>query len=312
MIAAVLIGCAARLGHPVVEFGAGPAVLPLVTTSADRERAYVGVDVPGQGTWVFFFDTGYAWSACDDGLARALALDPRGRVRTRGTLGAVRAPVAVLPDLWIGGHRVSGLHCTVRDLATTSSIRDPEEVRVAGVLGSDVLARFGLVWRPEGAVELHAPTEPLSLDGLSTFDVRREHRPGRRPRIPLDVGDERVWAVIDTGSNGTLVRNLDVPGSEERVALRGSGAGDADVRVVMRWDVDVQLGGRPLGLASLRSTSGPALVGLDLLGDRPVVLDLARGIGGVGDVAPDAGRPLWSEMDEPVLRFDAPSRNGVR
>src|SRR5690606_40302547 len=93
----------------------------------------------------------FTLTTCDDELARDLAAVPRGRVRLQGEIGRIDARLADLPPLELGGHRLERVRCVVRDLHTTSSIRDPAEVRVAGVLGADLLRRFRVIVDPERA-----------------------------------------------------------------------------------------------------------------------------------------------------------------
>ena len=117
-----LAACAPRLGPPKVVYGPEPAILPLVHPSTDTRRWYVPVDAGEAGSWVFFVDTGYTHSTCDDGFVEALGVAERGHSRVYGELGSIRTGKAKLPPLQIGDHRVEDLVCQTRDLAATSSI----------------------------------------------------------------------------------------------------------------------------------------------------------------------------------------------
>ena len=124
-----------------VDYGE-PTALPIVHPNNDRDRWYVVADLGEPGEHLFFFDTGYGTTTCDDDFVASLGLEPRGRVRVRGEAGTVDAGRVKLPPITLGGHQLNNVWCLVRDLNSTSSIRDPGEVPVAGVLGADVLSPF--------------------------------------------------------------------------------------------------------------------------------------------------------------------------
>lgn len=271
MLTLLLAGCLPKL--PAVSIGAVEP-LPLVRTSNDR-RWFVPVDVNGE-PWVWFVDTGYAVSTCDDGLTDALSVVPRGRAVVRGETGRLRAQRAVLPTFELGGHRIAGLDCVVRDLHQTSSIRDPDEVRVAGVLGMDVFQAFQLELDPGvGELRLHPP---------GTFDVQgvelRSAWFDPRMRIAVDVGDERLWPHVDTGTFALYLDGvklgLDPIATREGVVVRGTGSGE-HVRDIHQYREtlgfaadtvrDVLISGRPQGGGS------QGLVGLSLLSRYVTVWD---------------------------------------
>lgn len=270
----LLVGCAYRLGSPEVSWGDMEPV-SVVQPSTDARRWYVPLESDALGPHVFFVDTGYSYTTCDDDFADKLGLRTRGRVKVRGELGHVAVTKARLPPLAMGGHQVEGLVCQVRDLDATSSIRDPREVPVAGVLGSDVLRRFHLVFDPErGSIELHDPTITADLpdDGDGIVRLRRE-LVGTRPRIPLVVEGEVVWPVVDTGASETYLDaerlGLTPDWQQENVTIRGTGGTGSDLRTLSYYDVQVSLAGYSVGEVTItgrsRGPMTPGLVGLDVL-----------------------------------------------
>src|SRR5690554_1990050 len=83
----LLPGCL-HAGPRVVRYGE-PEPVPIVHTSVDRTRWYVTVDAGPHGERLFFFDTGYSTTTCDDDLVEELGLTTRGQAKVRGEAGTV-------------------------------------------------------------------------------------------------------------------------------------------------------------------------------------------------------------------------------
>ena len=224
----VLAGCAYKLGPPQVAYG-DPEPLVLVQPSTDTRRWYVPVESETLGPQIFFVDTGYGYTACDDDLVEGLGLMTKGRIRVRGELGVLKATKTRLPDLVLGGHTLSGITCQVRDLGETSSIRDPREVPVAGVLGMDVFRQFRMIIAPEtGTIRLLDPKAVAPLDRKDPRVVRlRREWFGQRTRVPLTLQLKTTWPLLDTGSTTTWIDGerlgLEVSRRQEGVTFRGTG-----------------------------------------------------------------------------------------
>lgn len=317
---ALLSGCGPRLGRPDVDWGEARAV-PLVQPSTDVRRWYVPVHSDTLGPQVWFVDTGYTYSTCDDGVADGLSLKTAGKVKIRGELGKVPATKARLPDLTLGGHRISGLTCQVRDLGSTSSLDDPPEVPIAGVIGMDVLRRFRVVFDPErGTMELldprGLPALPRGGDGVSR--LRRAVPFGLRARLSLRVGDDLLWPILDTGATNTYLDGgrigLTPSYAQDGVTIRGTGGNGAAVRRMVSYDLDqVEVGGVPTGPATLidrdRPAWEPGLLGLDLLQRFHQVYDWRHGRARLLPARPEP-LPQWSEWaaggPSPDRLHDAP------
>ena len=283
-----LAGCAPVLGSPDISYGEVHAV-PLVQPSTDGRRWYVPMDTSALGPVVWFVDTGYTFSTCDDTLVSSLGLPARGRVRIRGELGRVFATKAVLPPMEIGGHTVENLVCQVRDLATTSSLDDPEEVPIAGVIGMDVLRRFRVSFDPaDGTLVLRDPhsSDPLPREGDGISRLRRAGFGGLRARIGMRVGSSDLWPILDTGATNTYLDGASiglVPSfTLENVLVRGTGQGGVELRRLHSYEIPhVAVGGVTAGPATLidrdRRWWEPGLLGLDLLSRFHQDYDFAHG-----------------------------------
>ncbi|MEQ1505600.1 MAG: retropepsin-like aspartic protease [Myxococcota bacterium] len=292
---ALLGGCAPALGRARVSFGE-PVPVALVQPSTDTARWYLPMDTTTVGPVVWFVDTGYTYSTCDDDLVDALGLRTRGTVRVRGELGRARATKARLPAFELGGHRVGSLVCQVRDLATTSSLDDPDEVPIAGVIGMDVLRAFRVVFDPaDGALHLDDPARAAPLVGPGVTRLRRSGVHGLRTRLEVRIGRRVAWPILDTGAGATYLDGaalgLEPSSTLDNVVVRGTGAVGHQVRRMIAYEVDaVRVGGQKAGAATVidrdRGWWAPGLLGLDLLGRFHQEYDFARGRARLTPVAP--------------------------
>ena len=176
----------------------GVTELPLVHVGGDPYRLYV--EVPQLGASLWFVDTGYATTTCDTQWVDGQGLERRRVLAwSQGEHGMLRLEKAVLPSFELGGHRIEGLRCAVRDLQATSSIQDP---RIAGVLGTNLLRRFTVVLdMEEGVLRLHDPRELRVEEG----DRMRLELGTGRARVRLEIGGETSWPILDTGATGTYL-----------------------------------------------------------------------------------------------------------
>ena len=126
-------------GCPVVR---GTPPVPLVVTHADGGTApYVGVCLNGRGPYPFLVDTGAPVSLVDTQLVDALQLPvARPSADTIG-IGCVKASQQVTIDRWaMGGVALAGQTVLTAAVPGFGLSGSP-----AGVLGSDVLSRFGAI-----------------------------------------------------------------------------------------------------------------------------------------------------------------------
>ncbi len=275
----VLSGCAHMLGTPNVTYGNAPGVMPLVQPSTDARRWYVPLD----DDHILFVDSGYASTTCDDAWVEELGLEPFGHRTSGGEVGTVDIQKAVLPPFELAGHTIEDLVCSVRDLASTSSIRDPAEVRVAAVLGADVLTAFRVTLDPgAGQIILEDPDTVPPLDDKDLLRIKGASLFASRFRTPVDIDGTRTWPLFDTGATNTYVDGnslkLEVAYVDKGVQVRATGPGGVITVDRVYFEVDrFDVGSLEVGPITLtdrdRSPFTPGLLGLDVLNRFRTELD---------------------------------------
>lgn len=150
-LAAALTSCSSPPASPAgalpAPSGGCPAVpgtppVPLVVSHTDGGTApYVGVCVNGHGPYLFLVDTGAAASLVDSQLVGALQLPSAIANTNTFGIGCITARQQVTINRWsMGGVALAGQTVLTADVPGFGLTRAP-----AGVLGSDVLSRFGAV-----------------------------------------------------------------------------------------------------------------------------------------------------------------------
>ena len=276
-------GCAYKQGLAKVVYQ-DTVPIELFHIKRDKVRWYIRVPTQTFGDRIFFLDTGYGNTTCDDDFIAELGLETRGRIKIYGESGHTIATKAILPPFTLGGHQIERLVCTVRDLNTTSSIRDPKGFAIAGVLGMDALRVFRTHFKPQEArVILTNPNSAPKIEhGLK---LRREWGFGLRPTIRTQINNKKRWLILDTGASITLAngRTLDLD-EDQRLSsavVTGSGSGQK-VRSVQRYEV------KQLGLVGLEPKPGIlydrrrgpfllGLLGLNVLGEYDQEYDWTTG-----------------------------------
>jgi len=257
--------CAYKQGQAKVSYGT-PEPIQLVQTPKDKSRWYVVLKTEDLGERVFFLDTGYGNTTCDDDFVAELGLETHGKSVIYGESGKTKATKAIIPPFTLGGHRVEKVVCTVRDLNTTSSIRDPQTFAVAGVLGMDALRPFRTLFQPhKKQIQLLNPEDqPDLIDG---FKLRREYRFGLRATIQVQINDRKRWLIIDTGASITLAngRTLDLAPEYQLSSGTVSGSGNGrKPKSLSRYRVqELGIAGLPRGEGILYDRRrGPFFLGL--------------------------------------------------
>ena len=249
--------------HTKISYGE-TSTLQIVQPSTDSERWYVTNSLGGVGLW--FVDTGYPITTCDQTLVDTLGLKTRGKIRYRGSAGSGVATKATLPDIEVGEHNVSGLTCMVRDLDASSSIASAPEVPIVGVLGMDLLRHFRFSFDAEERVlSLEKPSKPTDLPTITNRASLK-----KQLKMTVSIVDKPVRVLVDTGATDTQIpgKRLGLQPSKIHVGatMRGSGGVGWKVQDLTHYQETLRIDPYAYWTAELtESLSPPALLGLDIL-----------------------------------------------
>jgi predicted aspartyl protease len=163
------------------------------TTSNKFEHVTAPVRINGAGPFVFLVDTGANRSCVSTALALRLGL-PAGRPVTVHTSVGKRVRQSAMVDrLEIGTRSVRRVHAPLL----------PIVLRVDGVLGVDWLKGQRLVLNfKEQRLEITAPRVEKSQTDRVVVPARR--RMGQLTIVDADMGDTRLSAMIDSGSQVSM------------------------------------------------------------------------------------------------------------
>jgi predicted aspartyl protease len=163
------------------------------------ERMTVPVSIGGQGPYRFIVDTGAERTAISRELARSLDLSP-GRTATVHSMTEVsRIATVVIPDLRIGGRSVVDINAIALDRSNMGA---------PGMLGVDSLQRQRVVFdfqRQEMTISPSRRAEERWPDGTIVVMGRRHF--GRLVLVDAAVDGQRVWVILDTGSQVSVANN---------------------------------------------------------------------------------------------------------
>ena len=205
--------------------GGGEKVPLTVSVVAGQVAETADVCIGGQGPYAFVLDSGAGQSTIDAGLAHRLHLASAGPASEFAGVGCTGAAQPVSVGAWsLDGVPLAAQQLTAATLPQMGGKGEPD-----GLLGSDVLSRFGAVRidfdagalvlpGPEGAplaavVALHRPEGPAA-GGAAARGGRHDGAAHRDPRRPGDVslsvavrfdGGQRRDFVVDTGSSQSVV-----------------------------------------------------------------------------------------------------------
>lgn len=213
-------GCTAATALP----GGGSRVPIEVSTVAGQVAELVNVCIAGEGPFPFVLDSGAGQSTIDAHLARRLDLGASGRPVTFAGVNCTGTARAVSVGQW----SLEGVNLAPQELTSATLPQIGGKGEPVGLLGSDVLSRFGavridfaagdlLLPGPQGQPLPHeasytgptgpAPASVLTQGGGTTVPVTVSPFPGD---VSLSVhvrfaGGSRRSFVVDTGSSQSVV-----------------------------------------------------------------------------------------------------------
>jgi hypothetical protein len=213
-------GCTGATAQP----GGGERVPMTVSVVAGQVAESVDVCIGGQGPYPFILDTGAGQSTIDAGLAHRLHLASAGRATEFAGVGCTGTARPVSVRAWsLDGIALSAQQLTAATLPQMGGKGEP-----VGLLGSDVLSRFGSIRVDFGAGALVLPgAEGAALSQSSEFTGPLGTVPPlltqgeQGTTVPLTVtpapgdvslsvavrfdGGRRREFVVDTGSSQSVV-----------------------------------------------------------------------------------------------------------
>ena len=158
------------------------------------EHLTAPVAINGRGPFTFVVDTGASMSCVLRTLAETLALPIQERRPVHTVVGVKLAPMAIIEELRIGVRRERRMSALVIPI---------EEPGIDGVLAVDWIRnqRVTLDFAGSG-LQFAASRSERSGPGSVVVPARRKH--GQLTLVDADLGDTRVSAIVDSGSQLSL------------------------------------------------------------------------------------------------------------
>ncbi|HYD11518.1 MAG TPA: retroviral-like aspartic protease family protein [Allosphingosinicella sp.] len=157
------------------------------------ERMTVGVSIAGRGPFRFIVDTGAERTVISSELARTLALQP-GRLTTVHSMTEVsQIATVVIPQLRVGSRSIAGIHAPALARANLGA---------SGILGVDSLQSQRVTFDFERREMTVTPSRRReeSWPDSNTVVVTGRSLYGRLVLVDAAIDGQRVWVIIDTGS----------------------------------------------------------------------------------------------------------------
>ncbi len=196
------------------------------------DRMTVPVAIEGRGPYRFVVDTGAERTVISSELARELELQP-GRTATVHSMTEVsRIATVVIPGLRIGSRTVNGIHAPAlaRGHLGASGMLGVDSLRSQRVLFDFVRREMTIM--PSRRAEAAWPQGSIVVTGRRIF--------GRLVLVDADVEGQRVWVIVDSGSQVSVANSA----LRERLSRRGRLGPTFPVRLtsITGGEVDAQIG----------------------------------------------------------------------
>lgn len=160
-----------------------------------RNRLFIDVRINDQGPFRFLVDSGADRSVVGSGLADRLQLPAGEDVRLQGMAGQATVRTAIIDRLLLGKSEVGPIR------APALSERD---LGAQGLIGIDALAEQRLLLDFEARTITVQDGRQAEINDAGEIVVTARLRKGQLIITQASVAEQRVSAVIDTGSEVTL------------------------------------------------------------------------------------------------------------
>ena len=184
---------------------APPAAVPDATTSdgfslaigEDRNaRMTVPVSIGAEGPYAFIVDTGAERTVISEQLAARLGLGTAGKARVHSMTEVSDITTFAIPSLQVGGKQVLGIRAPGMDR---------HNLGAEGMLGVDSLQQervsFDFARDVMTVVPSRKPEERWTQDSIL---VTARSRFGHLVLVDATVEGQKVWVIVDTGSQVTI------------------------------------------------------------------------------------------------------------
>jgi predicted aspartyl protease len=160
------------------------------------DRMTVPVSISGQGPFRFVVDTGAERTVISREVARELDLDPGATARVHSITEVSDIATVVIPRLVVGGRQVDGIEAPALE---------QRHLGAQGMLGVDSLqsqrvsfdfARRQMTVTPSKKREERWPSDTIVVKARSRF--------GHLILVDAAVDGQKVWVILDTGSEATI------------------------------------------------------------------------------------------------------------
>jgi predicted aspartyl protease len=274
-----------------------PFTVPVGVVHADGINAVlVGVCVNGLGPFPFIVDSGAAATVVTETLASRLRLARTGATEE---IGAIDCNVAA-SEVAIRSWSIGGRSLAPQDALSLKFPRDPLVTSIYGLIGSDLLSRFGAVRIDYQTQELtlvsdEAPAPMTAASVVKSTNVKtpvsllEDTDPKaigltilETPHLTsvsttVDFGAIPYSFIVDTGASISLVSSTDGPrlaAVSDRFSLASAGCLVAGSEVASaKWSVGpVGLPQQDLGVVRLPSVLDAGVIGSDVFFEAHVVV----------------------------------------
>lgn len=170
----------------------------VLSTAQDRlTRMTVEVYVNGQGPFPFAIDTGADRTVISESLAKRLGLSGDGQAQLHGVAGVDRVQTTRLSSLKVGAKEVADIR---------APILPDSALGAAGLLGIDAVAGQRVTM---DFVDKQMTVRPASFREASdrdpdTITITAKRRFGQLVLVNASVNGQKVYAIIDSGSQVTI------------------------------------------------------------------------------------------------------------
>ncbi len=241
--------------------------MPLkVITSSTAAVAIVRVRINGSAALPFLVDTGASRSVLARSVARRLGISTSGSQRVQGVACSARAQGAVVSRWSVGNVQLPAERVEVVPLAVGGG-------QLAGLIGSDVLSKFGAIAinYASARLELGSPAIKLPASGTQTVALKvASGSGGVLTEAPISINGHGPFPfVVDSGAAASVIATS--VATRLALPLRRTGAKVSGVAcqagtstaTVSRWSVgSLKLPGQKLIATKLTARMGTGFAGL--------------------------------------------------